>query len=455
MVRPETHYARCGELFIGYQVFGEGPFDLVVIPGRLSNIDYGWELEAWGDYHRALGSFARVILFDRRGMGISDPIVGAPPLEERMDDVRAVMDAAGSERAAFLGTSDGAAMALLFAATYPERTAALVLRAPAVRGSWAPDFPWSPRLETPIDLGADENYATREWIERDIAQLIPERVGDAAFARWSASFQRLSASPSTITALVKMNREIDVRAALSAIRAPTLVVHPVRQSYHAGPPLLHGAESTRYVADHVPGARYVEYEGSSPPWAGDFGDFVELVRSFVVEAREAGAWDPAEPDRVLSTLLFTDIVGSTARLSELGDAGWREVLKQHHAVVRRELLRYRGREIDTAGDGFFASFDGPARAVRCAEAVVDAVRPLGLDLRAGLHAGECELIDGKIGGIAVHLGARIAAAAECGEVLVSGTVKDLVAGSGLEFEERGPRTFKGLAGEWPLFALRR
>jgi class 3 adenylate cyclase len=372
-----------------------------------------------------------------------------------MDDVRAVMDAAGSERGALLGSGDGAAMAVLFAATYPERTAALILSAPLVRGSWAPDFPWAPRGEEVSDLGADENYASPEFIEDDIAKLVPSRVGDAEFARWSASSFRLSASPSTVTALVNMNREIDVRAALPTIRAPTLVAHPVRQSTDpAGPLLLTGAEGSRYVSNHIPGARYVERTSGGPPWAGDFDDFVELVRSFVVEAWEAGAWEPTEPDRVLSTVLFTDIVDSTTRLSELGDAGWREPLKQHHAVVRRELLRHRGREVDTAGDGFFASFDGPARGVRCASAIIEAVRPLGLELRVGLHAGECELIDGKIGGIAVHLGARIAAAAAPGEVLVSGTIKDLVAGSGLEFEDRGAHTFKGFAGEWPLFVLR-
>jgi class 3 adenylate cyclase/pimeloyl-ACP methyl ester carboxylesterase len=456
-MRPRTRYARSGDVYIGYQVFGQGPFDLVVVPGALSNIDYGWELESWRDYFGALASFARVLLFDKRGTGISDPVQGAPSLEERMDDVRAVMNATGSERAALLGASDGSAMAALFAATYPERTAALILNGPLVRGSWAPDFPWAPRRDQGEDIGVDEDYASPEFVEEEIRTSVPNRIGDAEFARWNASYFRLSASPSTIAALIRMNLEIDVRAALPTIRAPTLVIHPRRPTDdHSGPLLLMDLEASRYVADHIPGARFVERTHvAGPPWSGQFEDFVELVRTFLTEAWEAGAWQPSEPDRIMATLMFTDIVGSSELVSELGDARWRELLNEHHAVTRRELLRFRGREIDTAGDGFFASFDGPARAVRCACAIVEGVRGLGLDVRAGLHAGECELIDGKIGGIAVHIGARVAASAAPGEVRVSSTVKDLVAGSGLEFDDRGSHHLKGLQGDRQVFAVRR
>jgi class 3 adenylate cyclase len=446
-------------VYIGYQVFGDGPFDLVVAPGALSNIEYGWELESWGAFYGALASFARVLLFDKRGTGISDPIVGAPSLEERMDDVRAVMDTAGSERAALMGSSDGAAMVALFAAIYPERTAALVLNNPLIRGSWAPDYPWGAKAEE----GAEPltSYASPEAVQTTITTLTPSRIGDEAFARWISSYVRLSASPSTRANLVRMNLEIDVRDVLPTIRAPTLVTHreapsAQREEHYRGLLLQTGPEASRHVADRISGARFVELPpGDISPWAGDFADAVAEVREFLTSAWKAGAWEPAEPDRVLSTLLFTDIVGSTERAAELGDAQWRELLRQHHERVRKELLRFRGRELDTAGDGFFASFDGPARAIRCASAITEDVRELGLEVRAGLHTGECELIDGKIGGIAVHIGARVAAAANPGEVLASSTVKGLVAGSGFVFEDRGRHELKGIPGTWELFAVRR
>jgi class 3 adenylate cyclase/pimeloyl-ACP methyl ester carboxylesterase len=455
-VRPQTRYARSGDVFIGYQVFGEGPFDLVVVPGALSNIEYGWEFQGWRDFYGSLASFARVLLFDKRGTGISDPVQGAPSVEERMDDVRAVMDAVGSHRAALMGSTDGGAIVALFAATYPERTAALVLNAPVVRGSWAPDFPWGVRPDESDIANIEPNYASPESIRAEIKADMPSRLGDEEFARWLGSYNRLSASPSTAAALTRMNLQIDVRAALPAIRAPTLVLQERKSPKdRGGPLLLMSIEASRYVAERIEGARFVEREPiGGPPWAGNFHEHVGHIRAFLTDAWETGAWQPSEPDRVLATLLFTDIVGSSERLAELGDARWRELVKQHHAVTRRELLRFRGREIDTAGDGFFASFDGPARAVRCARAIIEAVRPLGLELRAGLHAGECELIDGKVGGIAVHVGARIAASAGAGEVLLSSTVMDLVAGSGLEFDERGPRTLKGIPGEWRLFSVR-
>ena len=442
-------------MFIGYQVFGDGPFDLVVVPGAMSNIEYGWELESWREYYGALGSFARVLLFDKRGTGISDPVVGgAVSLEQRMDDIRAVMDAAGSERAALMGGSDGAAMVALFAATYPDRTAALVLINPMARGAWAPDYPWGVRDEDDFELF----LSTPQDVEETIATTIQSRRGDEQFAKWLGSYMRLSSSPSTSLSHQRMNRQIDVRDAFRTIRVPTLVTHRMApgQERTRGTLLPNDPDASRYVSERIPGARFVELPpGDIPPWAGQYADFVALLREFLTNAWEAGAWSPPEPERVLATLLFTDIVDSTARATELGGARWRELVERHHAIVRRQLVRFRGREVDTAGDGFFASFDGPARAVRCACAIVDDVGELDLEVRAGLHSGECELIDGKVGGVAVHTGARVAATASPGEVRVSRTVRDLVAGSGLEFDARGSHELKGIGGSWELFAVRR
>jgi class 3 adenylate cyclase len=458
--KPETHYARSGNVYVAYQAFGTGPFDLVVAPGFLSNIDYGWEFESWRNYYGALASIARVLLFDKRGTGISDPVLGAPSLEERMDDVRAVMDATGSERAALIGSWDGAAIAAWFAATYPERTAALILNTPLVRGKWASDYPWGSRDEVGSVATFATGWATREAIERQVALEMPGRVGDEQFARQMASYTRLAASPTTFAKLLELNLAIDVREALSTIRVPTLVIHHERPQPGDGeqvdtddlfPPRI-GA--SRYVAERIPGARFVEVPPGDPVvWAVDQSEFLAPVREFLNGAWEAGAWDAAEPDRVLATLLFTDIVGSTERAVEVGDARWRDLVQRHHSVVRQQLTRFRGRELDTAGDSFFASFDGPARAVRCACVIVAAVPELGLDVRAGLHAGECELIDGKMGGLAVHIGARVAAAASPGQVLVSSTVKDLVAGSGIAFQDRGEHELKGVPGMWRLHAV--
>ena len=460
MDRPEIHYARSsGNVYIGYQAFGSGPFDLVVVPGALSNIDYGWEFESWRNYYGALASLARVLLFDKRGTGISDPILGAPSLEERMDDVRAVMDAVGSERAALIGSWDGAAIAALFAATYPERTAAVILNSPIVRGRWASDYPWGSRDEPDSVASFAADWATREAIEEMVAVEVPGRAGDEEFARQTASYVRLSASPTTFANLRELTLAIDVRGALSTIRAPTLVLHherPQRDREYAdieglAPPRV---DASRHVAERIPGARFVEVPPGDPVvWAVDQREFLEPVREFLTGAWEAGAWERAEPDRVLATLLFTDIVGSTERAAELGDASWRDLLQQHHALVRQQLVRFRGREIDTAGDGFFASFDGPARAVRCAHAIVATMPELGLDVRAGLHTGECEIIDGKPGGLAVVVGSRISSVASPGEVFASNTVKDLVAGSEIAFEDRGEHELRGVPGTWTLHAV--
>jgi pimeloyl-ACP methyl ester carboxylesterase len=446
-VQPETLYTKSGDVSIAYQVTGDGPFDMVFIPPFVTHVELVWTT-SFGPALERLSSFCRLIRFDKRGTGMSDRVSGAPTLETRMDDARAVMDAAGSSRAAFFGSSEGAAMSLLFAATYPERTAALVLRSAYPRTMWAPDYPWGRteeeyRRETKRDLGLfgsrDEALAAvRSRMELDDEQEAHEWVD---YLRWSGS-------PGAVEALALLNKEIDVRHVLPAIRVPTLV--------------LHGSEDTivpidvaRYVADRIPGARLFEVPTGHLATGRAAIEMNDQVERFLYEVWESGGWAEAEPDRVLATILFTDIVGSSERAAELGDRAWRDLLERHHEVVRRQLVRFRGREVDTAGDGFFTYFDGPARAIQCACAIVESVPELGLEVRAGLHTGECELMDGKVAGIAVHTGARVASHAQPGEVLVSSTVKDLVAGSGLAFEDRGAHELKGIPGEWRLYAVER
>jgi class 3 adenylate cyclase len=448
-VLQETRYARSGDISIAYQVVGDGPFDLVWVPGGLTNVELAWDHPRLAAFRRRLASFSRLIIFDKRGTGLSDRTSGIANLETRMDDVRAVMDAVGSSRAALLGSSEGGPMSALFAATYPERTAALVLYGSLPRFVRAPDYPWGPSRE---EFEREDEEEARTWGSIESAQWIrhagsyatPEEE-DAAVRRW-AMFQRQSASPGDVAALGKMNMEIDVRPVLPTIRIPTLVVHRTEDHLEIG--------AARWMAGQIPGARFIELPGGPHiPFLGDSESVLSAIEEFVVGLFSQGAWEAVEPDRVLATVLFTDIVGSTARAVSLGDSRWRVLLEEHHRLVRFQLTRFRGQEVDTAGDGFFASFDGPARAIRCACEIRDAVRPLGIEIRAGLHTGECELIQGKIGGIAVHVGARVAAEAKPGEVLVSGTVKDLVAGSGLAFEDHGSAGLKGVPGEWRLFAV--
>jgi class 3 adenylate cyclase/esterase/lipase len=443
---PETRYARSGDVSIAYQVLGDGPFDLVLVPGFVSNLELSWEVPPLAAFYRQLGSFSRLILFDKRGTGMSDRVAGAPILETRMDDVRAVMDAAGSERAAVMGVSEGGAMAILFAATYPERTWALLLIGAFARELWAPDYPWGFREED-YDGEAEDlrQWGTREHALQKAKNLAPSASEEDQLAL--ATMIRQSASPGAVAALSQMNRQIDVRHALPAIRVPTLVIN--RRDEHA-----FNVKGSRFLAEHITGARHVEVPGVDHAiFVGESDTAVEAIEGFLAEAWERQSEERAEPDRVLATVFFTDIVGSTAKAAELGDRTWRELLAQHHDVIRRELARFRGREIDTAGDGFFASFDGPARAIKCASSISGEVRNLGVEIRAGLHTGECELLDGKVAGIAVSIGARVAAQAAPGEVLVSQTVKDLVAGSGLEFEDRGTAELKGVPGEWRLYAV--
>jgi pimeloyl-ACP methyl ester carboxylesterase len=450
MDAPEVRYAKSGDISIAYSVVGTGPFDLVFVSGWvLSVLASAWEGPAADTLDR-LASFSRLILFDKRGTGLSDRTSGVPDLETRMDDIRAVMDAAGSKRAAILGVSEGGPMTILFAATYPERTAAAILYGTGASNVWAEDYPWAPTKEGWGELVEREvaRVGTREWMDQRHEVFTPSLARDEAAKRWWRKWVMTSASPGAINALRRMNREIDVRHTLSAIRVPTLVLHPIGDE-------VARVEEGRYIAERIPGAEFVELQGEDHGWWIRPDEIGRETERFLGGLWDRGEWDVIDADRVLATILFTDIVGSTVKLAELGDRGWGEVIQQHHALVRRQLVRFSGREIDTAGDGFFASFDGPARAIRCACVITDAVRELGLEVRAGLHTGECEVVDGKVGGIAVHIGARVAAVAGPGEVLVSSTVKDLVAGSGIGFNDRGLIELKGVPDEWRLFSVSR
>jgi pimeloyl-ACP methyl ester carboxylesterase len=440
MQQPETRYTRSGDVNIAYQVAGDGPLDLVYVPGWISNVELNWDEPAHAHVLERLARFSRLILFDKRGTGLSDPVPldRLPPLEERMDDVRAVLDAVDSQRAAVFGFSEGGLMSMLFAATYPERVTALALYGTFAKRIWSPDYPWAPK---PDARAREIAELERNWASRmDLDQLAPSESD--AFKQRLATYFRRSASPGAAVALMRMNTEIDVRDVVPSIQAPTLVMHRINDRDVK-------VEEGRWIASQIPDARYVELPGDSHTlWAGNTDEIVDELEEFLTGTRS-----PRESDRVLATVLFTDIVGSTERAARLGDARWREMLAAHHAIVRRELERYRGREVDTAGDGFFATFDGPARAIRCACAIRDGVRAVDLQVRAGVHTGECELVDGKVGGIAVHIGARVSSLAAPGEVLVSSTVKDLVAGSGIEFKDRGEQPLKGIADAWRLLEV--
>ena len=421
---------------------GEGPLDLVYVSGWVSHIEVMWEEPSLARFLRRLASFSRLILFDKRGTGLSDrvPSNELPTLEQRMDDLRAVLDAVRSERTALFGHSEGGTMSILFAASHPERTTALVTFGIFAKRVWSPDYPWAP---TPEERQRWFENLERDWGGAvDIATLAPSMAGDRRFEEWFASYLRMGASPGAAVALGRMNTPIDVRSVLPAIRVPTLVLHRTGD-------LDVKIDEARYIAERIPGAKLVELPGADHlPWVGDQDGVLVEIEAFLTGERPA-----PEPDRVLATVLFTDIVGSTQRASKMGDARWRELRERHDAAIRHELGRHRGRELNTTGDGFVATFDGPARAIRGALAIRDAVRSLGLEIRAGLHTGEVHITGESIGGIALHIGARVAAAAGPGEILASSTVKDLVAGSGIEFEERGVRSLKGVPGEWGLFAV--
>jgi len=428
----DIRYARSGGVSIAYQVIGEGDVDLVYVPSFVSNLVYAWETPYWRGFYERLAERFRLILFDKRGTGLSDLGGQFPVLETRMDDVRAVLDAVGSSSAVLLGAHDGCSMASFYAATYPERTRALVLFHPVAH------IPEAQTEETRKELSElRETWGTQELADEILAEGSPSLAGDPAFREWFANWLRVGASPSVAYALNRAWFETDLREVLPSIRVPTLVLY---RDVHSEP--------ARDVAGRIPGAKTARVSGTDFLGIWLSSEIPDEVERFV-----AGEPVAEVPDSVLATVLFTDIVGSSAMAAELGDRAWRELLERHHALVRRELARYRGEEKDTAGDGFFATFDGPARAIRCARAIVDEVRGLGLEVRAGVHTGECEVHEGKVAGLAVVIGARVAAAAGAGEVLVSQTVKDLVAGAGVEFDERGEHELKGVPGSWRLYSV--
>jgi class 3 adenylate cyclase len=439
---PDIHYARSGDVAIAYAVRGDGPVDLVFVHGFAGNLDLELASPHLRPFHDRLASFSRLVMFDRRGTGLSDRMREAPTLETRIDDLRATLDAVGSDSAVLFGTFEAASMCLLFAATYPERTRGLVLYNPVAKGTATPDYPWGEpeAAQTWRSRGLQEliaTWGTADSVTDHLRVMAPSFAGDPDFILWQQRQRRSGASPGAALTILRMAADIDVRDLLPVIRVPALILNM---------PETRG-EAT-YVTDRIPGARRIEVPG--PDYMVSLlGDSVyDEIEEFVRALREH-----REPDTVLATVLFTDIVGSTAKAAELGDRAWAELVARHHALVRAQLDLFRGRELDTAGDGFFAAFDGPIRAIRCAAAIGRSVDDLGLEVRAGLHTGECETVGEKLSGLAVNIGARVAAQAQPGEVLVTSTVKDLVAGSGIAFVDRGPRELKGVPGDWRLFAV--
>jgi pimeloyl-ACP methyl ester carboxylesterase len=439
---PPTQYAKSGDASIAYQVVGDGPIDVVLVLGFATHLELQWESPPFARFFERVSSFARLIIFDKRGTGLSDPVTDVPTLELRIDDVRAVMDAADSERAALFGISEGGPMSVLFAATHPERVTSLVLYGAMGRTTEAPDYPWASPAEALRESTAE--FIAPYWgqqAEGMVEIFAPSFAADPHAAEFEARMQRSAASPAMVQQIFEMFLDIDVRAVLPTIHVPTLVLH------RHGDRVVN-RRAGEELAAQIPNARYVELPGIDHlPWAGDSESVLGEIEEFLTGARSV-----AEPDRVLATVMFTDIVGSTQRAGEVGDARWRELLVGHQAAVRRELTRFRGREVKTLGDGYLATFDGPARAIQCGCAIAEAARSDGLEVRVGLHCGEVEVMGEDVGGIAVHIAARVGGLAAGGEVLVTSTVKDLVAGSGIQFVDRGAKQLKGIPDEWRLFA---
>ncbi len=441
----EVAFARSGDVHIAYRVVGDGPIDLVIVEGAFTHLDVMWELPAYRHWCESLGQFCRVILFDKRGLGMSDRVPSSTPLDVRMDDIRAVMDAVGSESAAVLGESEGGPLSMLFAAAHPERTRALILQGAEVRERKDAEWPWGESTDAEHAAALERIHEIWGTSARGVPYLVPSLADDPglpAMQAWFLKLQRNAATPATWAAFADMAFYIDIRDVAPTIHVPTLILHAVGDQ-------ICNIENGRWLASHIPDATYVERPGADHVAWFDPNAVVPDIREFLTGVRE-----PEEPDRILATVLFTDIVGSTELATRLGDNRWRDLVEGHNAAVRAELAKFRGREVDTAGDGFLAVFDGPARAIRAARAIVEAVQRVGLHVRAGVHTGEIEqLPSGDIRGIAVHVGARVAAAAGADEVLVSSSVRDLVAGSGFTFEDRGMHTLKGVEEERRLYAV--
>ncbi|MGI9649398.1 MAG: adenylate/guanylate cyclase domain-containing protein [Acidimicrobiia bacterium] len=439
---PETHYAKSGGYSIAYQVIGTGPYDLVYIPGWVSNVEVMWEDPGLASFLRRLASFSRLIVFDKRGTGLSDPLPldQLPDLEARMDDLAAVMDAVGSERATLFGHSEGGNLCMLFSATHPDRTTGIALTGSFAKRIRSDDYPWAPTQEERAEyIGlVEENWGRLDETDR----LAPSRSDDEAFRAWLLHYQRLSASPRAAAAILEMNSNLDMRPLLETISVPTLLLYRKDDRDVQ-------VEEGRYIAARIPGAKLVELEGADHHfWAGDSESLLQEIEEFVTGSR-----GHQDHERQLATVLFTDIVGSTERAATLGDRSWRDLLERHNQIVRTELVRWRGREVGTAGDGFLATFDGPARALRCARAIAEAIPALGIEVRCGVHTGEVEIVGDDVAGLTVHIGSRIAGRARPSEVLLSRTVKDLVAGAGFAFEDRGRHPLKGVPDEWQVYAL--
>ena len=435
----DVHYARSGDLRIAYATFGDGPVDFVFVPGWVSHLESWWEADAPARFFRRIASFSRLIMFDKRGTGLSDPFTGVPTLEERSDDVRAVMEAVGSTAAFLCGLSEGGPMSVLFSAAYPDRTRGLILIGSNVRILKSPDWPYG---KTPEEW-QEFREGIEDWGQGGLINLfLPSFAGDERAKRYFSRWQRMSASPSTALALFDANTQIDIRHILPQVQVPTLVIHRTDE------PVV-SVGNARYAAEHIPGARLLEQPGEDHlPWLGDADGMLDAIEEFVTGSRHH-----VDEDRILATVLFTDIVDSTRLAAEAGDRRWRELLDAHDEISAREVERFRGRRVKTTGDGMLAVFDGPARGVRCAQAVLDGLAELRVEIRAGLHVGECELRGDDVGGLAVHIGARIAGLAKPSEILVSRTVRDLVAGSGLRFDERGEHELKGVPDRWSLYAV--
>ena len=435
----DVHYARSGDLRIAYATFGDGPVDFVFVPGWVSHLESWWEADAPARFFRRIASFSRLIMFDKRGTGLSDPFTGVPTLEERSDDVRAVMEAVGSTAAFLCGLSEGGPMSVLFSAAYPDRTRGLILIGSNVRILKSPDWPYG---KTPEEW-QEFREGIEDWGQGGLINLfLPSFAGDERAKRYFSRWQRMSASPSTALALFDANTQIDIRHILPQVQVPTLVIHRTDE------PVV-SVGNARYAAEHIPGARLLEQPGEDHlPWLGDADGMLDAIEEFVTGSRHH-----VDEHRILATVLFTDIVDSTRLAAEAGDRRWRELLDAHDEISAREVERFRGRRVKTTGDGMLAVFDGPARGVRCAQAVLDGLAELRVEIRAGLHVGECELRGDDVGGLAVHIGARIAGLAKPSEILVSRTVRDLVAGSGLRFDERGEHELKGVPDRWSLYAV--
>ncbi len=437
---PETKYAKSGDINIAYQVIGSGPLDLICVIGWVSNVEYLWEEPSVSKFFKRLAKFSRLIIFDKRGTGLSDRVKNLPTLEERMDDMRAVMDATGSQKAALLGISEGGSMCALFAATYPERTIALIMLGSFAKRIWDPEYPWAPTMQ---ERKKFFDAITAGWGGSvDIDTIAPSMSNDKRFKKWWATYLRRSTSPGDALSFAKMNTEIDIRGILHSIHAPSLILH--RKGDRDA-----NIEEARYIAQKIPGATLVEFEGEDHlPWVGETDLILDEIEIFLT-----GTLKETETERVLTTVLFTDVVASTKKALEIGDTKWHYLLNTHNNIVREELMRFNGKEVKSTGDGFFATFNGPARGIKCACAITDAVRYLGIEVRAGLHTGECEIVGEDYGGIAVHTGARVMSNAEANEVLVSATVKDLVAGAGIKFKSKGKHELKGVPGEWELYSV--